>query len=620
MQLSKRDVIPLVAAEIRKGEIVVPTGMDLCMEVYGFPAPAARWEALWSRPERHVGMPNLENTCFVSAVVQVLLRVAPLRAMVDKHAETCRLTARRCAVCALSQQARVLLEARGAGWGREDRAPIAVAARRGLLGNEFKPINRLDPRGRPEVHNPQCDARDLLEALFKALALVEFPRIPDAAQALLRESVIDEHLIGRVYRQRVICRTCSRASDCFEWERFLRLYPAQHPRRSGVIPLQELIAWQINEVDTNVKRCETCGDAGDEGRAHETHVFPERDPAVLVVVLVRTLEDQLGSRDQTRVVISREIDGLVPREMDGLALRPRRYRFAGAVCHISYDDTSNGGHYVAACDVGENRYRMFNDDRVGPPVSWALLSGDADFQKNAYILVYVSQSEPAPPEGSAPDAGGDGGDGPAASRGDGGRSKAGSSDGGAGGKRRKTEGAAATQAAGASAPAQKPAVGAGRKRKADDKPTGAGAASSSAAAQPQPQPPASPGQLSEWRSFTPRDIDPLKCMARTWGQGAGAQCTNGAVDDGLCRRHYSQRAKGSGWHGRVDGPIPDEKLKEFHAARAKQLKAGNHKPSRAGQAAEPAQSDSEIRPVPAPQAAERRAAGSDGSGGRRQPG
>ena len=125
------------------------------MTVYGFPAPAARWEALWSRPERHVGMPNLGDTCFVSAVVQVLLRVAPLRAMVDKHAETCRLTARRCAVCALSQQARVLLEARGAGGGPEGRAPIAAAARRGLLGKEFKPRNRLDPRGRPRCA-PRC--------------------------------------------------------------------------------------------------------------------------------------------------------------------------------------------------------------------------------------------------------------------------------------------------------------------------------------------------------------------------------------------------------------------------------------------------------------------------------
>ena len=129
---------------------------------------------------------------------------------------------------------------------------------------------------------------------------------------------------------------------------------------------------------------------------------------------------------------------------------------------------------------------MFDDDTVEPPVSWALLSGNGAFQKNAYILVYVSQSEAAPPADSAPDAGGDGGDGLAASRGDGGRSKAGSSDGGAGGKRRKTEGAAATQAAGASAPAEKPAVGAGRKRKAEDKPTGAGAASLLASAQPQP--------------------------------------------------------------------------------------------------------------------------------------
>ena len=124
-QLPRMDAIAREAAETRKAEILEPTGRDLCSDVYGFPAPEARWEALWSRPERNDGIPNLGNTCFVSASVQVLLRVAPLRAMVEQHAETCRLKERRCALCALSLQARVLFGARGAaGASRDSRPPL----------------------------------------------------------------------------------------------------------------------------------------------------------------------------------------------------------------------------------------------------------------------------------------------------------------------------------------------------------------------------------------------------------------------------------------------------------------------------------------------------------------
>ena len=65
-------------------------------------------------------------------------------------------------------------------------------------------------------------------------------------------------------------------------------------------------------------------------------------------------------------------------------------------------------------------------------------------------------------------------------------------------------------------------------------------------------------------------------------------------------------AKGKGWHGALDGPVPPKKLEEFMKRAAA---AG------VAQGKEPAPSDSEVRPAPAPQAAEPRHVGSDGSGG-----
>ena len=52
-------------------------------------------------------------------------------------------------------------------------------------------------------------------------------------------------------------------------------------------------------------------------------------------------------------------------------------------------------------------------------------------------------------------------------------------------------------------------------------------------------------------------------MARTWGEGQGAQCTRARVASSrLCRMHAKQQGSAA-WLGEVDGPIPDAKLKEF---------------------------------------------------------
>eukprot|EP00930_Biecheleria_cincta_P089693 TRINITY_DN79031_c0_g1_i1.p1 TRINITY_DN79031_c0_g1~~TRINITY_DN79031_c0_g1_i1.p1 ORF type:complete len:333 (+),score=77.50 TRINITY_DN79031_c0_g1_i1:25-1023(+) len=64
-----------------------------------------------------------------------------------------------------------------------------------------------------------------------------------------------------------------------------------------------------------------------------------------------------------------------------------------------------------------------------------------------------------------------------------------------------------------------------------------------------------------WRRFTPSSIDRNLCFARTWKGGAGGQCSKRPIgDEAFCSSHLGDR-----WqvHGRVDGPIPEKKLKEF---------------------------------------------------------
>jgi len=71
---------------------------------------------------------------------------------------------------------------------------------------------------------------------------------------------------------------------------------------------------------------------------------------------------------------------------------------------------------------------------------------------------------------------------------------------------------------------------------------------------------------ARWRVFTPASISPRQCMARVWNSGRGGQCSSAPADGGagLCESHSRQARSDKGLgHGRVDGPIPAKKLREF---------------------------------------------------------
>eukprot|EP00929_Paragymnodinium_shiwhaense_P122426 TRINITY_DN95134_c0_g1_i1.p1 TRINITY_DN95134_c0_g1~~TRINITY_DN95134_c0_g1_i1.p1 ORF type:complete len:348 (-),score=49.93 TRINITY_DN95134_c0_g1_i1:227-1138(-) len=68
------------------------------------------------------------------------------------------------------------------------------------------------------------------------------------------------------------------------------------------------------------------------------------------------------------------------------------------------------------------------------------------------------------------------------------------------------------------------------------------------------------------REFTPSPIDVLGCLARTWNGGAGGQCKRRrCAGSEFCTVHAKQNLYEV--HGRVDGPIPPAKLKDFQRAK-----------------------------------------------------
>eukprot|EP00747_Dinoflagellata_sp_TGD_P081073 gnl/TRDRNA2_/TRDRNA2_161155_c0_seq1.p1 gnl/TRDRNA2_/TRDRNA2_161155_c0~~gnl/TRDRNA2_/TRDRNA2_161155_c0_seq1.p1 ORF type:complete len:769 (-),score=59.27 gnl/TRDRNA2_/TRDRNA2_161155_c0_seq1:52-2316(-) len=65
------------------------------------------------------------------------------------------------------------------------------------------------------------------------------------------------------------------------------------------------------------------------------------------------------------------------------------------------------------------------------------------------------------------------------------------------------------------------------------------------------------------------NYDQSSCMARVWGGGQGAQCSRARLQGAdFCQQHSREHESGAGIpHGRIDGPVPEEKILDFLLAR-----------------------------------------------------
>ena len=76
------------------------------------------------------------------------------------------------------------------------------------------------------------------------------------------------------------------------------------------------------------------------------------------------------------------------------------------------------------------------------------------------------------------------------------------------------------------------------------------------------------GQIAAWVAgeFTPDNpvLDGTKCLARVWASGVGGQCRKRPLPNSeVCKAHQRDQA-----HGKVNGPVPLPKLREFRKAAA----------------------------------------------------
>ena len=375
-------------ADAQHLRLLEPLPVDLCERIYGV-SRRVLVETLWAQ-QRTVGVKNLGNTCFVSAVMQVFARLDPLARMLAGHRH--RMRREDCVVCFLKEDLRLLrLGAQAVADGRPlARSLVALAARRGLLRRQGAQENAFEGDAATGA-GPQCDAWEFCEAVWEkvlrwesdqTLNLLRGASEEDRARVAAR-SVLGEYVWGGLVRSRVRCSRCEGASDALAQVVFLDLnLPSEEVRvyRS----LRALYEYHVSETRGRDTRCPLgCG-----GLAY-TQKFLEREPSVLFLRLLRfntVLHQATGVYHEVR--LDRLVD--IPEKID--FLRSGEYHFAGAVLHHGAQSV-RGGHYTALCWEGEaggaGRYRLYNDGTVGALQPWAQACRVAGLHRDAYLLAYT---------------------------------------------------------------------------------------------------------------------------------------------------------------------------------------------------------------------------------------
>jgi uncharacterized UBP type Zn finger protein len=360
---------------------------------------------------RH-GIPNLHNTCFVSALMQVVLRIEPLMQLLRAHASAhmhrdatdpsapCTCTAVWCSVLL---QARAL---RGENILLCNPSPVAMLVRRGFFGEQYRaPLrtNGIIDLVAPDVSSGagsiclergrQCDVAEFFTSFIDVLERSEVRTLQrmdptyDIVYGL--RTAIREAVFGGVARSRIFCSSCGAVSDHLTSCTSVVL-SVPRGRNDSSYTLREL--WEDHFQETLADRNGVCPrhGIGCASRARK-QMFLEKEPPFLMIQLSRGWETW-ERRDNQMVRSARGKNCArvyFPPSLD--FMRSGRYDFKGVVRHIG--TTPDCGHYVATCSVGETRrgvegYGTFNDNARVVIGDWSALTSD-NVQREAYMLLYA---------------------------------------------------------------------------------------------------------------------------------------------------------------------------------------------------------------------------------------
>ena len=296
------------------------------------------WEDLRGVPL--VGLQNMRNTCFVSSIVQVILRVPAVLDWVRDHvARGCPRAGfgLECVVCSLGRTLQQIVGARGSC----DRPDLVL--RRAEVQADFG-------------DGGQHDAGEFLDYFLAKACDVEVGagRCASWCPGQMQGQGVATHvhrICWMVRETRRRCRACGLCKASFEacpmWD--LEVLAA----RGGADTISEMYLRSCGPSSTEPQHCERC--AGNHEHTEQNRVT--QCPNVLIFRVKRVMVGgQAGQLARREVAVDEDI------QLPGFP----RMLLAGVVYHSGA--TARGGHYTAVCRDSNGRFWSY-DDRIVRAVS-----------------------------------------------------------------------------------------------------------------------------------------------------------------------------------------------------------------------------------------------------------
>jgi hypothetical protein len=169
-------------------------------------------------------LPNLGATCFVNAVLQMLVRVAPLRNALIGHSRACSLSSRVCVLCLTNAQFRFMRERPGqlpecalaeatrlGHFGAEFALPCLVGQGHGFEAPSHLRMDGVSPALDMGTGQPGDAAKFLTSFLFNLGAALSSACIGRGASTL--RNLLEEDIFCCVVRRRHRCADCGAVRD-----------------------------------------------------------------------------------------------------------------------------------------------------------------------------------------------------------------------------------------------------------------------------------------------------------------------------------------------------------------------------------------------------------------------